>query len=87
MYLTKSAAMLAAISAAQSTPRVDWCVRSISITAGTGLTGSGGDELFYVVPCNGPDYGEGALYDTLMYTDESCINEVKQERAVTAPVD
>ena len=67
--------------------RVDWCVRSISITAGTGLTGSGGDELFYVVPCNGPDYGEGALYDTLMYTDESCINEVKQERAVTAPVD
>ena len=82
MYLTKSAAMLAAISAAQSTPRVDWCVRSISTTGGTGP-----NELFYIVPCNGPDYGEGALYDTLMYTDESCINEVKQERAVTAPVD
>jgi hypothetical protein len=82
MYLTKSAAMLAAISAAQRTPRVDWCVRSISTTGGTGP-----DELFYIVPCNGPDYGEGALYDTLMYTDESCISEVKPERAVTAPVD
>jgi len=57
MYLTKSAAMLAAISAAQSTPRVDWCVRSISTTGGTGP-----NELFYIVPCNGPDYGEGALY-------------------------
>jgi hypothetical protein len=85
MYLTKSAAMLAAMSAAQSTPRVDWCVRSISTTAGTGP--SGGDELFYIVPCNGPDYGEGALYDTLMYIDESCLSEVKQERAVTAQVD
>ena len=82
MYLTKSAAMLAAISAAQSTHRVDWCVRSISTTGSAGPAGLGGDKLFYIVPCNGPDYGEGALYDTLMYTDESCeeVTQVSQRQ-------
>jgi hypothetical protein len=84
MYLTKSAAMLAAISAAQSTHRVDWCVRSISTTGSAGPAGLGGDKLFYIVPSNGPDYGEGALYDTLMYTDESCsseeVTQVSQQR-------
>jgi hypothetical protein len=43
--------------------------------------------MFYIVPCNGPDYGEDALYDTLMYADESSNSEVKQERAVTTTVD
>jgi hypothetical protein len=67
MYATKAAAMLAALSAAVITPGVDWCVRDVST--------SGGGKLFYIVPCSGPDYGEGALYDTLMYIDESCISE------------
>jgi hypothetical protein len=67
MYVTKAAAMLAALSGAVLTPGVDWCVRSISSTEG--------GKLFYIVPCNGPDYGDGALYDTLMYVDEPCTSE------------
>ena len=61
MYMTLDDARTAARNAAELTHR-DWCVWGVPIVKAS--------EVYFIAPCNMMHgYGEGALYDTMMYMD------------------
>jgi hypothetical protein len=61
MYMTLEDARTAARNAAELTHR-DWCVWGVPTLKAS--------EVYFVAPCNMMHgYGDGALYDTMMYMD------------------